>query len=77
MSKGNAVTEQERREVVERLLAAWASFPRLSLGQFLVQATEHVWDHPTVPIMYQDDHELAAQAEKYARDLGAKEPSKA
>lgn len=76
MSKGNALTEQERREVVERLLAAWAKFPKLSLGQFLIQATEHVWDRPVVPVMYQPDHELAEQAEKYARDLGMKEPSK-
>lgn len=77
MPKGNALTEQERKEVVERLLSAWGKFPRLSLGQFLVQATEHVWDRPMVPIFHQQDHELVEQAERYARDLGAKDPGKA
>lgn len=38
--KGRAATPEAKREIVERLLAAWEKAPQLRLGQLIVAATQ-------------------------------------
>lgn len=67
----------ERRDAIEKILEAWSRFPAKSLGQFLIEACEHVpWDTIVVPLYHQDDQSLVRHAERFANDRGSRDPGK-
>jgi hypothetical protein len=62
---GRAITDEQKRAVVERLLAAWQRRPELRLGQLLVAGT------PGYDVFYVEDADLVRSAERLA---GVEEP---
>lgn len=59
-----ANTDQEKEEVVRRVLNAWKSCPDLRLGQFLINATS-----ASTELFYQEDYDLALACEDYVEWL--------
>lgn len=52
---GRAVTDEQKRAVMERLLAAWMRMPMLRLGQLLEAAT----DQEETAVFFVEDDALA------------------
>lgn len=63
-TKGRAVTPEDKRIIVERLLAAWSASPDERLGQFIVNATAA---RSKCPLFYEEDDGLCVAAEKYVK----------
>jgi hypothetical protein len=61
---GRALTPKQKRDAVERLLAAWQAKPDLRLGQLLVVACEH--RTPPLPLFAVEDADLVAIVEAFA-----------
>jgi hypothetical protein len=59
--KGRAKTYEEKRAIVERILAIWSSKPELRLGQLLVGAYQQVTCR--TDIFYVEDERLAELVE--------------
>lgn len=53
-----ATTPEQKREVIDRLYAAWLKVPDLRLGQFLSNAVSEIF--------YVEDGAIADDAEAYA-----------
>lgn len=61
---GRALTPEQKRDAVERLLVAWEARPDLRLGQLLVVACEH--RTPPRPLFAVEDADLVAYVEAFA-----------
>lgn len=61
---GRAYSREERRVIVERILAAWQDAPNLRLGQLLVNATS---SESARDIFYVEDEKLVEFVEKFVR----------
>jgi hypothetical protein len=57
---GRAPSADEKRAVIERLLAAWLAVPELRLGQLLANAVGH-------RVFYIEDEGLACEVEAFVR----------
>jgi len=69
--KGRANTPDEKRAILNRLLAMWCAYPDLRLGQLLDNAI-HVRARTLSVGMYQlEDNELIAAVEQFAKDHGS------
>lgn len=66
-SGGRAVTAEDKRETVERLLKAWLAVPEQRFAQFLVNAATA---RSKCPLFYAEDGAVCDAAEVYARDCG-------
>ena len=63
---GRAKTDQEKREIIERLYRAWCASPHLRLGQLISNALVSV-PTPTAPdLFYREDDVLARDVDQYA-----------
>jgi hypothetical protein len=62
---GRALTPEQKRAVMERILRAWEQVPELRLGQFLVGAA----DRAERDVFYVEDEALADMCEKQASAL--------
>lgn len=60
---GRAITPEQKRAVVERLLAAWLVVPEQRLGQLICngQSASHVVD-----VFYVEDEQLIRACEQHA-----------
>lgn len=58
LDRQRAVTPEQKRAVIERILAGWLRAPSLRLGQFLMTATSGA------PLYYTEDEALAQAAEQ-------------
>jgi hypothetical protein len=59
---GRAVTDEQKRAVVERLLAAWMRMPHLRLGQFVCACSARTNADP----FFIEDETLVTQAVEFA-----------
>jgi len=66
--KGRALTDQQKRAVVERLLAAWRVVPKLRLGQLLINSEGLGRD-----LFYIEDETLAELVEAFVEEAFVKE----
>lgn len=57
-----AITADQKRAIVEQLLAAWEKRPGLRLGQLLMNAASGV-----APVYYIEDDALAEAVEAFAK----------
>ena len=57
--KNRAETPEQKRQVIERLYAAWLANPDSRLCQLIMNAT-----HPN-PVFYIEDMDLVTQVEKF------------
>jgi len=61
---GRAISAEQKRAVIERILAVWEKNPQLRLGQLLVNTMNGIDDeHTTRRIFYVEDEELAQRLE--------------
>lgn len=68
--KGRAETSEEKRVVIERLLAAWLKQPAQRLGQLIENATGAAADRKVVDLFYIEDQSLVECVEKYLEEAG-------
>ena len=68
--KGRANTPDEKRAILNRLLAVWCSYPDLRLGQLLDNAVMVRADTLGVGLYNLEDNDLIAAAETFANDHG-------
>ena len=61
--KGRAITPEQKREIVDRVLAAWLKTQHQRLGQFLHNAI-----HGQGDIFYVEDERLAELCEKLVKE---------
>lgn len=57
VANGRALTSEQKRDVVERILAAWEKAPALRLGQLLMHAAR--MEDPLMPLIAAEDEWLA------------------
>lgn len=62
---GRAQTPEQKREVVERLLASWLAIPELRLGQLIVNAMQAAAPFYGADLFYVEDRKLLAQVVDY------------
>jgi hypothetical protein len=67
--QGRALTEERKRAVAERILAAWMRVPELRLGQFISNARAWNGSFPSGGLFYTEDEELAILCEAFAADV--------
>lgn len=65
---GRALTAEQKRTVIERLLAAWERMPEQRLAQFILNAAQVAL--PNVPLFYVEDEQLAAAVEGLVEECG-------
>lgn len=63
--KGRAFTDDEKKDAVEALLAAWLKTPHLRLGQLLVCATDN-------DLFYVEDSTLVDVAAEFADKISGR-----
>ena len=63
---GRAITPEQKRAIIERILAAWEKKPALRLGQLLMHAVRA--EDPLMPLIAAEDEWLADAVEKFAED---------
>lgn len=66
-----AITPEQKRVVVERLLAVWEKAPALRLGQLMecARAKRKSHHHISDDFFYVEDEELAAILERFVEQL--------
>lgn len=67
MGNERAVTDEQKRAVIERLLAAWCRMPALRLGQMLDSALMR--EQPGPDLFYVEDEDIARKAELLAESV--------
>lgn len=68
-----AITSEQKRAVVERLLAAWEHAPTLRLGQLVTAACESMTPVPH-PVFAVEDYRLVAEVERLTESHRTGEP---
>ena len=68
--KGRAETYEQKRAVMEKILAAWTAVPHLRLGQLLENSVNSM--HST---FYVEDEVLAEKVEEFVNSHGLSRPS--
>lgn len=62
---GRAETPEQKRAVIERILAAWLRAPELRFGQLLVNANNASTSASAVAMFYAEDEALCEAAERF------------
>lgn len=65
--KGRAQTQEQKRDIVERLFAAWAQVPALRLGQLIGYAQHTPIGYPDLRVV--EDFDLAEAVEGFAEEI--------
>lgn len=65
--QGRAMTDKEKRAVIERIYRIWTMTPSLRLGQLLSNALAH--KGKILDIYYVEDEELAERTENLVKDV--------
>jgi hypothetical protein len=60
---GRALTPEQKRAIIERVLVAWEANPQLRLGQLIVNTLGRNPAHP-VSLFFVEDEEIAELLEK-------------
>lgn len=60
---GRAKTPEQKKQILQRIYAAWLTYPQLRLGQLL----HNVMDESGQPLFYIEDEPLAKACEDAAR----------
>ena len=63
---GRAETPEQKRAVIERILAAWERAPEIRFGQLLVNANNASTSASAVALFYAEDEALAEAVERFA-----------
>lgn len=61
---GRALTSDQKRAVLNRVLVAWLAFPEMRLGQLLANACG------ATDVFFFEDDDLVAAVDSYARERG-------
>ncbi len=68
-ARGRAISPEEKREVVQRLLRVWEKFPDLRLGQLLSNSAKGA-TFDRVGVFYVEDRILCDSVEEFAKNQG-------